>query len=333
MAISLMLSGNGNYDSKRISELSKDAEKSGLDCLWFGETTLRDASVLAAVAAVATEKIKLGTSVVNIFTRSPGQLAMMGETINELSSGRFTLGLGVSSVPIVQGWHGINFNEPIPRIEEVALLVRSYFSGERFSKDGKFVSPRNARLRIGPPPKLALAALGDQMILRASRLADKIILNFRPADGIKDIRSKVSEYVSTLGMEKPQLSVMLYFVLNEGDQTGIEVARELINFYMYSDSYRKLFARLGFSSEVNAASGANAKGDTREARKSISENMIEKLLVVGDMKKLMDRANVCLQQGADEILVVPSPFGSYENYIKHIVAEYRSKSNEGNNNA
>ena len=61
--------------------------------------------------------------------------------------------------------------------------------------------------------------------------------------------------------------------------------------------------------------------------------MIEKLLVVGDMKKLMDRANTCLQDGADEVVLVPSPFGSYENYINHIVAEYRSKSNESYNNA
>ena len=85
------------------------------------------------------------------------------------------------------------------------------------------------------------------MILRASRLADKIILNFRPADRINDVRSKVSEYVSTLGKEKPQLSVMLYFVLDEGDQTGIEVARELINFYMYSDSFANFSRVLGFS--------------------------------------------------------------------------------------
>ncbi len=328
-----MLSGNGNFDSRKISDLSRNVEKVGLDCLWFGETTSRDASVQATVAAIATEKIKIGTSIVNIFTRSPGQLAMMGETINELSSGRFTLGLGVSSTPIIQGWHGMSFNQPNRRMEEVAQLVKCYFSGERFSKEGKFFAPRNARLRIGPPPRLALAALGDRMILRASRLADKIILNFRPADRINDVRSKVSEYVSTLGKEKPQLSVMLYFVLDEGDQTGIEVARELINFYMYSDSYCKLFTSLGFSSEVNAASRAIAKGVATEARKNISENMIEKLLVVGDMKKLMDRANACLQNGADEVLLVPSPFGSYENYIKHIVAEYRSKSNESYNNA
>ena len=136
MSVSIMLSGNGELDSRKVAEISSEAENRGFDGLWFGETTLRDASVLATVAACATKKIQLGTSIINVFTRAPGQLALLGATINEVSGGRFTLGLGVSTAAIVESWYGQTFETPVRRLEETVKLLRQYFSGERFSHEG-----------------------------------------------------------------------------------------------------------------------------------------------------------------------------------------------------
>ena len=141
MSTSLMLSGNGDLDPTKVADISPRAERNGFDGLWFGETTVHDASVLATIAACVTKKIQLGTSIVNVFTRTPGQLAMMGATINQLSNGRFTLGLGVSSPPIVENWHGQRFEKPVRRLDETVRLLRHYFSGERFSYQGVFCSP------------------------------------------------------------------------------------------------------------------------------------------------------------------------------------------------
>jgi alkanesulfonate monooxygenase SsuD/methylene tetrahydromethanopterin reductase-like flavin-dependent oxidoreductase (luciferase family) len=145
-----MLSGNGELSSLRIPEMSREAEQKGFDGLWFGETTLRDVSVLATIAACATRKIQLGTSIVNVFTRTPSQLALLGATLNEFSGGRFTLGLGVSTAAIVESWHGQRFQEPMQRLDETVKLLRQYFSGERFTHQGVYSSPTNARLRTRP---------------------------------------------------------------------------------------------------------------------------------------------------------------------------------------
>src|SRR5271157_137307 len=153
MSTSLILSGNGELSSQRIPEISQQVEQRGFDGLWFGETTLRDASLLVAFAACATKRIQLGTSILNVFTRTPSQLALLGNTLNEFSGGRFTLGLGVSTAAIVESWHGISFDHPVARVDETVKIIRQYFSGERFSAQGKYSSPTNAKLRCSLPPK------------------------------------------------------------------------------------------------------------------------------------------------------------------------------------
>jgi alkanesulfonate monooxygenase SsuD/methylene tetrahydromethanopterin reductase-like flavin-dependent oxidoreductase (luciferase family) len=167
MSTSLMWSGNGELSSVHVPEISRRTEEKGFGGLWFGETTLRDASILATIAACSTKQIQIGTSIVNIFTRTPSQLALLATTLNEFSGGRFTLGLGVSTAAIVENWHGQEFEDPIHRLEETVGLLRLYFSGEKVTQEGSYSSPRGARLRTGPPPKIALAALNDRMIARA----------------------------------------------------------------------------------------------------------------------------------------------------------------------
>ncbi len=141
MSTSLMLSGNGELSSQLIPEISQQAEERGFEGLWFGETTLRDASVLAAFAACSTKKIQVGTSILNVFTRTPSQLALLAATLNEFSGGRFTLGLGVSTGAIVENWHGQAFQKPNYRLDETVKLLRQYFSGEKVSYAGLYSSP------------------------------------------------------------------------------------------------------------------------------------------------------------------------------------------------
>jgi alkanesulfonate monooxygenase SsuD/methylene tetrahydromethanopterin reductase-like flavin-dependent oxidoreductase (luciferase family) len=101
---------------------------------------------------------------------------LLATTLNEFSGGRFTLGLGVSTAAIVENWHGQRFQNPLGHLDETVSMLRHYFSGQRVGQHGRYSSPRGARLRTGPAPKIALAALNDKMIARAAGLADRIIL-------------------------------------------------------------------------------------------------------------------------------------------------------------
>jgi probable F420-dependent oxidoreductase len=325
MSVSIMLSGNGELDSRRIAEVSSQAERNGFDGFWIGETTLRDASVLATVAACATKKIQLGTSIVNVFTRTPGQLAMMGETLNELSGGRFTLGLGVSTAAIVEGWHGERFERPVQRLDETVSLLRQYYSGERFSYEGEFYSPTNARLRSKTVPRIALAALNDQMIRKAAALSDRVVLNLYPADRIGHAIKLIDDAQRTSRRpNQPILSVMLYAYILGDDEKGLDAAKDLIAFYASSPAYSALFSSLGFTTEAKAMTEAWKSKDKESVKRAATREMINEVMVLGTVRELRERVKLYHEKGVTDVFISPSPFGDYEANVHEVLDRYFS---------
>ena len=325
MSTSLMLSGNGELSSNRVPEVSLGAEAKGFDGVWFGETTLRDASILATIAACATKKLQIGTSIVNVFTRTPSQLALLATTLNEFSGGRFTLGLGVSTGAIVENWHGQRFRNPVGRLDETVDLLRHYFSGEKFSQEGKYWSPRGARLKTGPPPKIALAALNDKMVARAARSADRIILNLYPPQRIKHALSILDETCRLAGNKtRPILSVMLYaYVLGDRDR-GIEAGKDLVSFYASAPAYAALFSSIGYESESKAMTAAWRAKDREGVKRVVSVDMVDTLTVLGSIKDLKGRVDEYHRAGVDDVFICPTPFGDYERNIDEIIGKYGS---------
>jgi 5,10-methylenetetrahydromethanopterin reductase len=322
MSVSIMLSGNGDLDSRKVVDICLQAEMKGFDGLWFGETTLRDASVLSSVAACVTKKIQLGTSIVNVFTRDPGQLAMMGATINELSGGRFTLGLGVSTAAVVEGWHGQRFSEPVHRLEETVRLLRQYYGGERFSDQGKFYSPKNARLRVKSAPKIALAALNDRMIRKASTWGDRVILNLYPAERIGHAIELMEMTQRPSGHVQPTLSVMLYaYLLGDGEK-GLDAAKDLVAFYASAPAYSALFSSIGFEPEAKMMMEAWKAKNKELVKRTVTRQMIDKVMVLGSIRDLRERVKLYHEQGVDDVLISPSPFGDFSANVNEVLEHY-----------
>jgi probable F420-dependent oxidoreductase len=318
-----MLSGNGELSSLRIREISRQTEEKGFGGLWFGETTLRDATLLATIAACSTKKIQLGTSIVNIFTRTPSQLALLGTTLNEFSGGRFTLGIGVSTVAIVESWHGQHFQEPMQRLEETIKLLRLYFSGERFSHDGAYSSPVNAKLRTKAPPKIALAALNDRMIRKAGQLADRVVLNLHPTGRIKHSLSLLDEGCREAGgRPRPILSVMLYADVLGDAEKGLEAGKELVSFYASAPAYSKLFSSLGYESEAVAMMKGWKARDKDAVKRNVSRKMIDELMVLGTIRDLRERVRLYHENGVNDVFICPTPFGDYEANINEVLSNY-----------
>jgi len=314
-----MFSGNGDLPPSLVGKFSAASEERGFNGLWFGETTIRDAGVLSCLALNATKKIEVGTSIVNVYTRTPGQLAMLASTLNELGEGRFTLGVGASTPAIVSGWHGVDYEKPLLRVEETVKLLRLYFSGEKFSYKGSFASPNNARLKVQSTPRLALAALNEKMIGLASRLADRIILNLYPPSMIAEARKIVRE---ANPRSEAKLSVMLYaYVLGESER-GLQASKDLIAFYSSSEAYSRLFFRAGFVEESKRAYEAWRLKNREMVKKSITEEMVHTLMVYGDIGALRERIKAYHDEGVDDVLIAPCPTGDYVENIQYIVDHY-----------
>jgi probable F420-dependent oxidoreductase len=318
-----MFSGNGDLSSLHVSSLTSEAERKGFSGVWFGETALRDASVLATIAAFSTKNIQLGTSIVNVFTRSPGQLALMASTINELSGGRFTLGLGVSTAAIVEKWHGQKFDKPVQRLDETVRLLRKYFSCEKFSEKGFYYSPVNARLRASPAPKIALAALNDQMITKAASIADRVILNLYPIERIKHALNLMEKSAGT--KPRPNLSVMLYAYVIGNDEIGMNAAKDLIAFYASAPAYSTLFKSIGFEREAEGMMRAWQSKDREAVRAIVTRSMIDKVMVLGTMTDLRERIKSYHDTGVDDVFISPSPFGDYEANVREVLRSFKSR--------
>src|SRR5438874_6605807 len=134
IAISLRVA---NEDWATASTYVVEAERLGVDDVWAPESWGHDAATPLAFVAARTSRIRLGTGIMQAGTRTPALVAMTAMSLDATSGGRFILGLGVSGPQVIEGWHGIKFEQPLTRMREIAEIVRRAVRGERLTYKGK----------------------------------------------------------------------------------------------------------------------------------------------------------------------------------------------------
>src|SRR6266496_574396 len=118
-------------DRDAIISLSRHAEALGFDAIWCSELYSFDAFTTLTQIACATTTIRLGTNIANIYARTPAMLASTAASLDQLSGGRFILGIGVSGPQVIEGWHGLPYDRPLARTRETIEIVRRVLSGDR----------------------------------------------------------------------------------------------------------------------------------------------------------------------------------------------------------
>ena len=158
-----------------------EADRMGVDCLWSAEAWGMDAIVPLAYLAAKTEKIKLGTGILQISSRVPSMMAMTAQSLDTVSKGRFILGLGVSGPQVVEGLHGASFAKPLSRLRECVEILRIALAGEKIAFEGEhYLLPRpggeGKAIRLSQPPRpelpIYLATLGPKSLQMTGELAN-----------------------------------------------------------------------------------------------------------------------------------------------------------------
>src|SRR5919107_1827709 len=162
-------------------ELLRRAEAAGYDDLWTAETAGADGFTPLALAAAHTERLRLGTGVVNAFTRGPAVLAQHAAALADASGGRFVLGLGASSDVIVERWNEVPFAKPLSRVRRAVEAIRPVLAGER--------GPGGFRLDTPPAHRvpIVVAALRGRMLGLAAEVGDGAFTNFLPLSGARQV--------------------------------------------------------------------------------------------------------------------------------------------------
>src|SRR3989440_11857130 len=125
-----------NYDRKLYLRAAQLADELGYDSFWVPEAWGYEISTLLTEMALATRHIRLGTGILNVYSRSPGLIAMTAATLDELSEGRFILGLGPSGKNVIEGFHARKFDKPLTQVRDVIKIVRTLLSGGKLSEAG-----------------------------------------------------------------------------------------------------------------------------------------------------------------------------------------------------
>ena len=127
------VTGYAVKDWEGITEFAQEAERVGVASLWSPEAWGHDGATPLAYLAAKTSTIGLGTSILQVGARTPANLAMTAMSLYSMSEGRFKLGIGTSGPQVMEGWHGIIFDQPIQRTRETIEILKKIFRGERLS--------------------------------------------------------------------------------------------------------------------------------------------------------------------------------------------------------
>src|SRR5260221_4735041 len=135
------------YDRKSVLRTAQLAEELGYDSIWIPEAWAYEQFQLLTEIALGTKTIGLATGIANVFSRSPGLLAMSAATLDEISGGRAILGLGTSGKNVVENFHGVPYEKPLTRLRETIGILRALWRGERLEPEmSTLFAPRHFKL-------------------------------------------------------------------------------------------------------------------------------------------------------------------------------------------
>jgi len=295
-------------------ERVKLAESLGYESVYVTHIAGRESLTVITAYALATSRIRVGTGVVPIYTRTPATMAQTAATIDELSGGRVTLGLGVSHRPVVEGWHGQAIDRPVAEMREYVSMVRAILCGEDPPDGEKWRTGfRLAGLDACPSLPIYIAALSPAMLRLAGEIADGVLLWLCVPSYIRDV---VTPQVSA-GRERAGLPLEGFDVapavpaaLAEDREEAYRTMRRDLIPYFGLPFYRAMIERTGFGADIEGFDAA--AGDLDAMQAAISDGFLEQLTAVGDREAVLSGVERYRSAGASSPCIGPIAKSDFE---------------------
>jgi probable F420-dependent oxidoreductase len=299
LAVSVPVDG---WSLAEHAELAREAERLGYRDAWSFEADGLDCFSPLAVVGQAT-RLRLGTAIVNVFTRGPATLASCAAGIADVAPGRFVLGIGAGSQPIVEAWNGGAFARPATRVREMAEFLRKALAGERVVFRGQTFTVDGFRLTRPPeaPVPIHVAALRPGMLRVAGEVGDGAILNWLSVEDVPKSVAVVRDAARKAGREPAAIEITARLLINI-DPPGAEAdvaVRRLVTGYMNVPVYKAFHEWLGRSAELKPMWDAWAGGDRKGAVAAVPERVLRDLIVRGTMAEIGAHVRRYLDAGID----------------------------------
>lgn len=302
---------------RATGEIAAAADDGGLDGAWAPELYNRSATIAVAEMATRTSRCTVGTAIAYGVGRSPLTLAAEARDLDELSDGRFVLGVGNGTRRMIADWHGQDPDAPAVRMEELVTLLRKLWRQHRepIDHEGRFY-----RLRLAPTGDLIgplredipiyTAGVNPRMVEVAGRVADGLLGHVLFTTGyIEDVVLPAIEQGAKRTGRDPgavRVASLVLAAVDDDPEVARRDAAAQLAFYASAKTYAPVLERIGFADEAAAVREAFARGDEEAMAAAIPDRMVDALAVAGtpmDVRSQLRRYEGLLDHA---ILYVPS---------------------------
>lgn len=322
---------NPDLATRQLVDLAVSAEDLGYDAVYMPEAWARDALVLCQAFAGATSRIQVGTAAVSVPVRTPAVAAMASATIDDLSGGRFTLGLGMGHQRTTTNWHGLPYEPKLQWLREYVEIVRRIHRREKMDFHGEILRSTDYRLGFEPrrpriPIYLAVLRLGSMRL--AGEIADGAFMYFAPPAYVRQGIAAMDEGLERAGRDPGSFdrTLMIPTWVTDDPARAREVARVQVAWYSNLAFYNAMFRDAGFVEEADRLRAAWAQVKERDPEMTgwmalsdcgtaehVSDELVESVAVFGTAEQCRARIESYRELGVDTPIVFPyGVYGSAE---------------------
>lgn len=299
-----------------IVEKVKLADELGFDSVWLGESWGYELFTSMGDLARVTKRIKIGAGIANIYSRTPGLMAMSAATLDERSGGRIILGLGPSGANVIEHFHGVPFQKPVARTREYVEIIRTLLRGEKLVHQGEFFNlERGFKLRFTPlraDLPIYIAAMGPKNVIQTGEIADGILPVYWPSNKWQELRDQLDKGSQKGGRPAHSALIAPYMttVLLREDASEEEYkaararAAAPLAYYIgkMGDYYAQMLTRNGFGDDVQAVIDGWKSG-MKTAIGAVSDRMFNATAIIGTPKQVVARLDEWADLGVDQPLM------------------------------
>ena len=314
MKIGVILPYEGGLPFADALEMTQRAEALGLDSVWVPEAWGTDAISLLGALAARTERIRLGTGIVNVFSRTPTLLGQTAATLDLISNGRFILGLGTSGHQVISGWHGMRFDRPLQRMRETVEIVRRVLRQERLRFEGEIFTLNQGLKLLARPVRetvpIFLATLTPAGLRLTGEVADGWIPTLFSPDHLDLFRPQLEAGARAAGRSLDSLEIAPYVpVLIDDDRSGARDAiRPWVALYVggmgsrAKNFYNEVVQRYGFKDEARDIQELYLSGKKLEAIRRVPDTLVDAITIVGPPAYVRERIEAWSSAGVTLLL-------------------------------
>jgi alkanesulfonate monooxygenase SsuD/methylene tetrahydromethanopterin reductase-like flavin-dependent oxidoreductase (luciferase family) len=304
---------------------AKIADQQGnVDSLWVPESWGRESFATLGALSQITKKVRLGTSIVNIYARTPATVAMAATTLDMLSDNRTIIGLGASTAPIVENWHGLDFRNPLGRMKEYVECLRLITKGEKVNYNGQYFKINNFNLLHAPQRKqipIFMAAINRKMVSLASKLGDGVLLYLRPLEELKKTSDELKQ--ATKGNKFEIASSFICALSNkEPEQARARAAKTLAFYVAVGKYYSNFLSENGFKEEVNDIIEGYSNSGSNAAARFVSDRMLDSLAICGSSEECKKSFLKFMSTGITLPIIQLNPVGNAETSIREMLSTF-----------